>query len=126
MLSIGCGCLAQFYYEFPNDKLQLLYCIIAYAILTATGHAFEYFGMRGCAAILSLDTSNNNKTSKSSNQDSNKLKKNTFFRTSVLYFVFVCVCVCFFFHIILTLIILAQKQEFFCFVCFFLCVCVMF
>ena len=78
ILSVACGCLAQFYFEFPQDKIQLLCCIVAYGLLTVTGHAIEYFGMRGCIAILTLNNDNNNQ-SKSRNSQ-------TFFRNSVLSF----------------------------------------
>ena len=57
-----------------------------------TGHAIEYFGMRGCIAILTLNNDNKNQSKNKNSQ--------TFFRNSValllLDLLFFVGCCCYF------------------------------
>ena len=57
ILSILCGCLAQFYFKFPDNFWGIFGCIVGYGFFTLLAHCVEYFGMNGNTHIIILDSS---------------------------------------------------------------------
>lgn len=55
LLAILEGCLAQFYFKFPDDYYYILACIIGYGFFTLCAHAVEYFGMSGNTHIIVMN-----------------------------------------------------------------------
>eukprot|EP00483_Globobulimina_turgida_P005245 UN05255 len=45
ILSICCGCLAQFYFKFPDNFWGIFGCILGYGFFTLLAHCVEWFGM---------------------------------------------------------------------------------
>ena len=60
ILSILCGCLAQFYFKFPRDYWGIFGCIIGYGLFTLLAQMIEWFGMNGNTFIIVLNDANNN------------------------------------------------------------------
>jgi len=55
VLSILCGCLAQFFFKFPENTWGIFGCIVGYAFFTLLAQCIEWFGMNGNTHIIVID-----------------------------------------------------------------------